>query len=106
MGISHGSSRQHVTLWSIFGNGRCPGSQPKAVRAGLGCTHQHTPLSYWQHHAVGPGTLAAGTMTEQMITGSVFHSVFFIFWFVEWKSPFFVYISAIVKSESKFKHQS
>lgn len=44
MGISHGSSRLHVTVWSIFGNGRCLGSEPKALHAGQGCSHQ-LPLS-------------------------------------------------------------
>lgn len=37
MGISHGSSRQHVTVWSIFGNGRYPGAEPKVVHSGPGC---------------------------------------------------------------------
>lgn len=37
MGISHGSSWQHVTVWSIFGNGRYPGTEPEAVHSGPGC---------------------------------------------------------------------
>lgn len=46
MGISHGSSRQHVTVWSIFGNGRYPGAEPKVVHSGPGCMPcpSHTPL--------------------------------------------------------------
>lgn len=46
MGISHGSSRQHVTVWSIFGNGRYPGAEPKVVHSGPGCMPcpLHTPL--------------------------------------------------------------
>lgn len=71
MGISHGSSRQHVTVWSIFGHGRCPGFGPEAVH-GVGCSHQH-PLLF------GPGTSGTGRVTEQMITGNrifffLFHS--------------------------------
>lgn len=48
MGISHGSSRQHVTVWAIFGDGRRLGSDPEAVHTGLGCRQspQHT-LSYY-----------------------------------------------------------
>lgn len=44
MGISHGSSRQHVTVWSIFGNGRYPGTEPEAVHSGPGCMPMPIPL--------------------------------------------------------------
>lgn len=56
----HMAHRQHVTLWSIFGYGRRPGSKPKAVHAGLGCSHQQpsSPTLF------GPGSLDTGTVTE------------------------------------------
>lgn len=44
MGISHGSSPQHVTVWSIFGNGRYPGTEPEAVHSGPGCMPMPIPL--------------------------------------------------------------
>lgn len=47
MGISHGSSWQHVTIWSIFGHGRRFGLEPEAVHIGQGLDPV-TSVPHWQ----------------------------------------------------------
>lgn len=64
MGISHGSSWQHVTIWSIFGYGRCLGMEPEAVHIGQG----GDPVTRGAQPLIGRfSTIDWGTVTWLML---------------------------------------